>query len=122
MTSNPCARSSSLMQSGGLVWMELFDTIVYTPCSRRYLPTSVISALVALKLVIGVYGSWLRTRSRMPNSPRLRYAPTLGCFAASRSWCARITESIAAARSTRWSSSYTFKVASEAAREMGWLE
>ena len=54
MTSNPWASSASLMQSGGLVWMELLDTIVYTSCSRRYRLIALISGLVALKLVIGV--------------------------------------------------------------------
>ena len=80
-----------------------------------------ISSDVPLNGVSGVHGSCERTRSMMPNRPRLRVAPTLGCLAASRRWCSRMTESSRAAFSIRPSSSYTEMVASEAARLTGWL-
>ena len=64
-----------------------------------------ISSDVPLNGVSGVHGSRERTRSMIPNSPRLRVAPTLGCFAASRRWCSRITGSSRAAFSISPSSS-----------------
>ena len=69
------------MHSGGLVWIELLAIIVYRPFSRRNLPIAFISSDVPLNGVSGVHGSRLRTRSMIPNRPRLRVAPTLGCFA-----------------------------------------
>ena len=81
---------SSVMHSGGFVWIELLAIIVYRPFSRKYLPIAFISSEVPLNGVSGVHGSRLRTRSRIPNRPRLRCAPTDGCLAASRSWCSRI--------------------------------
>ena len=72
MISNPCASSSSVMHSGGLVWIELLASIVYRPFSRRYLPIAFISSDVPLNGVSGVHGSRVRTRSMIPNSPRLR--------------------------------------------------
>ena len=57
----------------------------------------------------------------MPNRPRLRYAPTDGCFAYSRSWCFRMTPSSRAAFWMRPSSSYTPIVAIAAAQLMAWL-
>ena len=83
MTSKPSASCASVMHSGGLVWIELFAIIVYTPFSRRNVPIAFISSDVPLNGVSGVNGSRERTRSRIPNSPRLRCAPTEGCFAAS---------------------------------------
>ena len=91
MISKPSASWSSVMHSGGFVWIELLASIVYRPFSRRYLPIAFISSDVPLNGVSGVHGSRLRTRSRIPNSPRLRVAPTLGCFAASRWWWPRMT-------------------------------
>ena len=38
MIAKPSASCSSVMHSGGFVWIELFAIIVYTPWSRRYLP------------------------------------------------------------------------------------
>ena len=75
MISKPCASSSSLMHNGGFVWIELLAIIVYSPWSRKYLPMAFISSDVPLNGVSGVHGSRLRTRSRMPNSPRLRMRP-----------------------------------------------
>ena len=60
------------MHSGGFVWIELLAIIVYSPCSRKYLPIAFISSDVPLNGVSGVHGSRLRTRSMIPNSPRLR--------------------------------------------------
>ena len=71
------------MHSGGFVWIELLAIIVYRPLSRKNLPIAFISSDVPLNGVIGVHGSRVRTRSRIPNRPRLRWAPTDGCFAAS---------------------------------------
>ena len=38
MIAKPSASCSSVMHSGGLVWIELLAIIVYRPFSRRYLP------------------------------------------------------------------------------------
>ena len=99
------ASCSSVMHSGGLVWIELLAIIVYRPFSRKYLAIAFISSDVPLNGVSGVHGSWLRTRSMIPNSPRLRVAPTLGWLAASRSWWPRRTASSRAALPMRSSSS-----------------
>ena len=72
MISKPSASCSSVMHSGGFVWIELFGTIVYRPLSRKNLPIAFISSEVPLNGVSGVHGSRDRTRSMIPNRPRLR--------------------------------------------------
>ena len=52
MISNPSASCSSVMHSGGLVWIELLAIIVYRPFSRRNLPIAFISSLVPLNGVM----------------------------------------------------------------------
>ena len=105
MIAKPSASCSSVMHSGGFVWIELFASITYRPLSRKNLPIAFISSLVPLNGVIGVHGSCERTRSRIPNRPMLRCAPTEGCFAASASWWVRITAPMRAALPIRSSSS-----------------
>ena len=75
MIAKPSPSCSSVMQSGGFVWIELLAIIVYRPFSRRNLPIAFISSLVPLNGVSGVNGSRDRTRSRIPNRPRFRTAP-----------------------------------------------
>ncbi len=48
MMAKPSAISSSLMVSGGLVMIVFQRTNVYSPWSRRYLPTAFVSGLAPL--------------------------------------------------------------------------
>jgi hypothetical protein len=105
MISKPSASCSSVMHSGGFVWIELLAIIVYRPFSRKNLPIAFISSLVPLNGVSGVHGSRDRTRSMIPNSPRLRIAPTDGCFAREPLVVGRMTRPSRAAFSIRPSSS-----------------
>ena len=57
MIAKPSASCSSVMHSGGFVWIELLAIIVYRPFSRRNLPIAFISSLVPLNGVSGVHGS-----------------------------------------------------------------
>ena len=49
MISKPSASCSSVMHSGGLVWIELLAIIVYRPLSRRNLPIAFISSRRAVE-------------------------------------------------------------------------
>ena len=56
MISKPSASCSSVMHSGGLVWIELLAIIVYRRLSRKNLPIAFISSDEPLKGVSGVQG------------------------------------------------------------------
>ena len=48
MIANASPSCSSVMHSGGFVWIELLAIIVYSPWSRKYLPIAFISSDVPL--------------------------------------------------------------------------
>ena len=93
MISNPSASCSSLMHSGGFVITFHQRMNVASPLSIRNRLSCCIVSFIWLNGDSGSIVSRFFTSSRMPNSPMLRVRPTLGCFAARASWCARMTGS-----------------------------
>ena len=82
MISKPSPSCSSVMHSGGFVWIELLAIIVYSPFSRKNLPIAFISSVVPLNGVSGVQRVARCGRGRGSRTGRgCGRAPTDGCFA-----------------------------------------